>query len=139
MIPGPTSGFLFEADGPLFGRGVEKLDSVELVSTDRPDSLLWVDAPRPQQPNAPTRVCADDFVLTVNEAWRATDEDESWLKLPEEVTVRGAEVLVKQRAALLVSTNTMGRAWMQLPVSGGRGRLVEAPAAMPLWPFKWRR
>ncbi len=135
LLPGPSSTFAFEADGPLFGRGVLRLDWVELIATEKPRSLMSVLGPQPQQPEGTTLVCADDFVLTINESWDETDDDECWLKLPEEAAFPGVPPVVDQRAELLVLTTTMGRAWLQVPVSNGRGRLRDAPP-VPWWsPF----
>lgn len=135
LLPGPSSTFVFEADGPLFGRGVQRLDWVELVVRDKPSSLLWVMGPEPQQPDATVQECADDFVLTINEGWDETETDECWLRLPEDVTVPGVPLIVDERAELLVLTGQMGRAWMHVPVSSGRGRLRDAPPPLRRWPF----
>ena len=135
LLPGPSSTFAFEADGPLFGRGVLRLDWVELITTEKPRSLVSVMGPKPEQPEGTILVCADDFFLTLNEGWQETDEDECWLKLPEEAAAPGVPPVVDERAEVLVLTTTMGRAWLQLPLSSGRGRLRDAPS-VPWWsPF----
>lgn len=135
LRPGPSSTFAFEADGPLFGRGVQRLAWVELAVREEPSSLLWVMGPEPQQPDAKVQLCVDDFVLTVNEAWGEGETHECWLKLPEEVTVPGAPILRDERAELLVLTTVMGRAWMHVPVSSGRGKLRGEPSKRQWWPF----
>lgn len=139
LLPGPSSTFALEADGPLFGRGVERIDWVELIATDKPGSLLSVMGLEPQQLGAATQVSAGDFVLTVNEAWDDTDEDECWLTMPQELAAPHRPLLVNERAELLVLTTTMGRAWMQLHVSSGRGKLRDAPPPPRWWPFPRRR
>ncbi len=91
--------------------------------------------PEPQQPDARVQLCANDFVLTVNEGWDETETDECSLKLPEEVTVPGAPILHDERAELLVLTTVMGRAWMHVPLSTGRGRLRDEPPKRQWWSF----
>lgn len=137
LVPASTAAFIFEADGPMFGRGATELAWVELIARDSPESLLWVSRPEPQQPSALTRLCTDDFVLTVNE-----DEDEGdtnsgecWVKLPADVTAAAVPTIVNERAELLVATHDMGRAWLYVSVTGERGQLRDAPPPSRWWPL----
>ena len=123
LLPGPSSEFVLEADGPQLGHGVSRLDWVELVGRDSPGSLLHVEHPQPQQLDAPTRVCAENFRLTVNEGWNDEPTGECWLQLPGEATASGGQSILNERAELLVSTYDMGRAWLHVAVTSGRGRL----------------
>lgn len=120
----PVIHLHLRADGPLFGRGVQRLDWVELSASDKPSSLLSVSRPHSQQPDATTQVCADDFVLTVNDPWDQTEQLECSIRFPAEATRPGAPI-VDQPAELLVLTTVMGRVWLHVPVSSGRGKLRE--------------